>query len=115
MEPTIWRRSDPLGYVAGAGTIIAKPSYQGGLRFQCTRCGNCCGGAPGTVRIITAEIPALAEHLQMTEETFRSVYTRRIGDDDIIESRVHMTSRRAAPFTSTDRASVGPGHFGGPW
>ena len=83
MEPTIWRRADPLGYVAGAGTMIAKPWYEGGPRFQCTRCGNCCGGAPGTVRITDAEIPTLAEHLQMTDETFRSVYTRRIGDHDI--------------------------------
>ncbi len=48
----------------------------------------------GTVRITAAEIPALAEHLQMTEEAFQSVYTQRIGDDarNRITSASSMTS-----------------------
>jgi Fe-S-cluster containining protein len=47
-----------------------------GLRFRCTRCGNCCRGA-GNVWIGDAEIHAIAGELGMPEEEFRAVYTRR--------------------------------------
>jgi Fe-S-cluster containining protein len=35
--------------------------YQDGLRFKCTRCGNCCTGAPGYVWVTDEEIAAIAE------------------------------------------------------
>ena len=53
------------------------PWYSKGLRFECQRCGNCCGGAPGTVRVTDEEILALAEYLGLVEEEFRERYTRR--------------------------------------
>ena len=34
--------------------------YAGGLRFQCTQCGDCCSGAEGYVWVNQAEIDALA-------------------------------------------------------
>ena len=33
-----------------------------GLRFECTRCGNCCTGAPGYVWVNDAELAAISEH-----------------------------------------------------
>jgi Fe-S-cluster containining protein len=54
--------------------------YQGGLRFGCTRCGNCCTGAPGTVRVDASEEAALAAHLALDLATFRERCTRRLED-----------------------------------
>lgn len=34
--------------------------FDAGLRFTCTQCGQCCTGAPGTIRVDEAEIDALA-------------------------------------------------------
>ena len=63
----------------GKGT----PWYAEGLRFQCARCGNCCTGAPGAVRVDKGEIEALASHLEMAQEEFRAVYTRRLPTGDV--------------------------------
>lgn len=52
--------------------------YSDGLRFTCTQCGNCCTGAPGTVKVSDEEIAALASHLGMSRRKFRSTYTRRV-------------------------------------
>jgi Fe-S-cluster containining protein len=56
--------------------------YEGGLRFECTRCGNCCSSAAGagTVRVSDAEIARLAAHLELSDEAFRAIYTRRLDD-----------------------------------
>ena len=56
--------------------MAGEPWYRDGLRFACTRCGNCCSGAPGTVRVSDAEIEALARRTELTPEEFRAVYTR---------------------------------------
>lgn len=62
--------------------------YAEGLRFGCTRCGNCCVGA-GTVRVSDAEIGALASELQLAEHEFRAMYTRplRGGEVSLRETR----------------------------
>ena len=54
------------------------PWYREGLRFRCTRCGNCCRGA-GTVWVSDAEIGALAAWLGISDAELRSSYTRRSG------------------------------------
>jgi Fe-S-cluster containining protein len=54
--------------------------YQDGLRFRCTRCGNCCTGAPGFVWVNEQEIEALAEHLGEPVAQAREFYTRRAGN-----------------------------------
>lgn len=56
----------------------ASPWYQEGLRFCCTRCGNCCQG-PGYVWVDDDEITVLAEHFNMDADTFQKVYTRKVG------------------------------------
>jgi Fe-S-cluster containining protein len=58
---------------------MAEPWYHDGLRFTCTRCGNCCTGAPGYVWVTPAETAALAEQLGEPVETVRAVYTRQEG------------------------------------
>jgi len=53
--------------------------YKDGLQFECLRCGNCCSGFSGTVRLSDEEIAALARRLGLTEAEFRKGYTRTIG------------------------------------
>lgn len=59
----------------GAGEA-ARPWYADGLRFSCTQCGRCCGGAPGDVWVSDQEIAALADYLGLDEADFRARYTR---------------------------------------
>lgn len=56
------------------------PWYRGGLRFECTRCGNCCSGFPGTVTVSAPEVAALAAYTELDEATFRARYTREMPD-----------------------------------
>ncbi|MFN4260937.1 MAG: YkgJ family cysteine cluster protein [Gemmataceae bacterium] len=53
--------------------------YQDGLRFRCTRCGNCCTGAPGFVWVQDMEIAALADYLREPVEQVVAVYTRTVN------------------------------------
>ncbi|MCJ7663178.1 MAG: YkgJ family cysteine cluster protein [Desulfobacterales bacterium] len=53
--------------------------YQDGLRFECLRCGGCCSGFSGTVRVTDDEIVALAQRLNLPEAEFRKRYTRAVG------------------------------------
>jgi len=55
------------------------PWYAAGLRFACTRCGDCCRGGPGTARATDEEVRALAEHVGLDEHAFRDRYTRRLA------------------------------------
>lgn len=52
--------------------------YENGLKFTCTRCGNCCTGAPGNTWITDADVTALAKRLGMDESAFRKRYTRAV-------------------------------------
>lgn len=56
-----------------------EPWFKDGLRFECTRCGKCCGGAPGHVWVTDTEIAALGRRFGMTEREFARRYTRRVG------------------------------------
>lgn len=42
---------------------MSEPWYQDGLRFHCTRCGNCCTGAPGYVWVEPGEMAEIARFL----------------------------------------------------
>jgi Fe-S-cluster containining protein len=53
--------------------------YNEGLRFECQRCGSCCTGFSGTVRVSDEEIAVLAHRLGITEAEFRKQYTRIVG------------------------------------
>lgn len=54
-----------------------QPWYQDGLRFTCTRCGNCCTGEPGYVWVNDADIAAIAEFRGETVEEVTGVYTKK--------------------------------------
>lgn len=64
--------------MAERGTI-SPPWYHEGLRFSCTRCGRCCGGAPGFVWVSPDEIRAIAAALGLSVEEFTRRHTRRLG------------------------------------
>ena len=68
---------------------MPEPWFRDGLRFECTRCGNCCTGTPGSVLVSDAEIEKLAEHLELAVDEFREIYTRslRKGDVSLREKR----------------------------
>lgn len=53
--------------------------YKNGLRFECLRCGSCCTGFSGTVRVSNEEIAVFAQSLDLPETEFRKHYTRIVG------------------------------------
>ena len=57
-----------------------KPWYADGLRFECTQCGRCCGGAPGFVWVNAAEIAAMAAEKGFESiEEFERQFVRKVG------------------------------------
>ncbi len=48
--------------------------YVDGLRFECTMCGNCCTGPPGSVWFTEAEGRQMAERLGLDEAAFHQRY-----------------------------------------
>jgi len=60
--------------------VNEQPWYADGLRFECTRCGNCCTGPTGTVRVSDEEQRALAALLGLGQDEFRARYTRPLED-----------------------------------
>jgi hypothetical protein len=77
--------------------------YEGGLRFACTRCGNCCTGA-GAVRVSEAEIAALAARLDLAEPEFRALYTRRLRGGDLA---LREKANRDCAFYDRQRGGCG--------
>ena len=60
-----------------------KAWYRDGLRFECTRCGHCCGGEPGSVRLNAQEVEGLARGLDLEVPAFLRIYTRRLQDGEL--------------------------------
>lgn len=56
------------------------PWFRDGLRFECTRCGGCCTGAPGYVWVTEEEVAAIAALWGETVEAFARRHVRRIAD-----------------------------------
>ncbi len=55
------------------------PWYAEGLRFTCSQCGNCCGGAPGYVWVEREDIVRIAAYLKITPEEMVEQYCRKVG------------------------------------
>lgn len=53
--------------------------YADGLAFACTRCGNCCSGAPGYVWVNEAECRQIAKTLGVPPADFLKHHTRVVG------------------------------------
>ena len=72
---------------------MEEPWYRDGLRFRCTRCGNCCTGEPGHVWVNPEELAAIAEHRGEPVEEVVALYTyvayrgrslREMGNGDCV-------------------------------
>ncbi len=55
---------------------MSKPFYEDGLRFECTRCSNCCRHEPGYVFLSESDLQRLAKGLGMTQEDFVKRFCR---------------------------------------
>ena len=60
---------------SSSSSARAEPWYAPGLKFECTRCGNCCTGPPGYVWFDDDEAEAIAGHLGIDRATFDERYT----------------------------------------
>lgn len=71
----------------------------GGLRFSCTRCGNCCRnhGQHAYVYLTSPEVAALAAHLHLEESEFLEHYCRQDGGWTILRP-----NERACPLLDED-------------
>ena len=58
---------------------MSEPWYKDGLRFRCTRCGNCCTGPPGYVWVTPEEIEAIAQLRGESSDDILSLYTWPVG------------------------------------
>lgn len=66
------------------------PWFREGLRFACTRCGDCCAGTPGYVWVDDDEITRLADHLGLDLPTFGRTYLRLVqGRLSLVEKSGH--------------------------
>jgi len=52
--------------------------YSDGLRFECTRCRQCCTGEPGYVWVNKNRVVSIADFLAMTVREFLTRYCRRV-------------------------------------
>jgi Fe-S-cluster containining protein len=66
-----------------------EPWYHDGLRFECTRCGHCCTGAPGFVWVDEAEISAIAQYRGETLTDTLAFYTRPVGRRRSLRERLN--------------------------
>ncbi len=62
-------------------TSAEEPWYSEGLAFECTKCGNCCTGAPGFVWVDQDEIEQLATFQGETLDAFGRKYLRQVGSN----------------------------------
>ncbi|MCE9637092.1 MAG: YkgJ family cysteine cluster protein [Planctomycetes bacterium] len=63
---------------------MTKAWYRDGLRFDCARCGNCCGGRGRVVIVTEREIEAMARHTAVTPAEFRERHTQVSMDDTVL-------------------------------
>jgi uncharacterized protein len=68
---------------------MAQPWYDDGLRFRCTRCGNCCTGAPGYVWVSNEEVAAIAVHRGESVAETTGLCTRRVGRERSLRERAN--------------------------
>jgi len=57
---------------------MSEPWYREGLRFRCTRCGNCCTGEPGFVWVDDDEIRSIARYLDELPDHVVRLYARLV-------------------------------------
>jgi uncharacterized protein len=80
---------------------VNEPWFQGGLKFACTGCGDCCTGEPGYVWANKAEIAAMAAAVNVTVEEFERRYVRMVG---IRKSLIELAGGDCVFFDNQRRA-----------
>ncbi|HYV36714.1 MAG TPA: YkgJ family cysteine cluster protein [Gemmataceae bacterium] len=68
---------------------MADPWYADGLAFTCTRCGNCCRGAPGAVWVNDDELRAIAKYRGENALEVEKLYTRMIQGSRSLRERTN--------------------------
>ena len=71
-----------------AASSAVRAWYADGLHFQCTQCGNCCTGPPGTVWFTKEEAGRIAETLGIDTAAFYARYARKV------DGRWSLTERK---------------------
>jgi uncharacterized protein len=66
-----------------------EPWYKDGLSFECTRCGRCCTGEPGYVRINEEETAAIPAFLGISRAEFLGLYTQPFGPGRSLRERLN--------------------------
>lgn len=85
----------PMDSALQGSDVLAKggadetPWFHEGLRFRCTRCGNCCTGSPGFVWVSDEEVAAIAELVGEPREQVEKLYTRRVGQRRSLREKAH--------------------------
>ena len=81
--------------------------YGEGLRFECTKCGDCCTGDPGVVWVSDEELAAIATELEVSVEDVAHRYVRRVGTGQALFERFNGdccffdgTSRRCRVYAA---------------
>ena len=66
---------------SGGGRVSGDVWHSDGLRFQCTKCGNCCHnhGQHAFVYVTPPEVEALAAHMELDVAEFHEHYCREDG------------------------------------
>ncbi len=65
------------------------PWYKDGLRFSCTRSGNCCTGPPGFVWVHNEELAAIAEHRRETVKETAALYTYVVAEGRTLREKAN--------------------------
>jgi len=63
--------------------------FAAGLRFECTRCGDCCSGKPGYVWVNEQEIEALAKAQTLPVEEVLAMHTFKTARGRSIREKVN--------------------------
>lgn len=84
---------------AQADGVPPEPWFRGGLRFECTGCGDCCTGAPGYVWVSAEEIEELAYVLGLSVAAFEARYVR------VVENRKSLVEMEQGDCVFFDRGS----------
>ena len=74
-------------YSYRGGVCMSGDFYEQGLRFSCTKCGKCCTGSPGRVRVSREERQQLAALRGVTEEDFTLSFTRQDGRNILLTEK----------------------------
>ncbi len=61
--------------------IAQEPWYKDGLRFECTKCGDCCHAWEGGVWLVGDDVSRLAKYLSISEDEVIERYTNKNRED----------------------------------